>query len=415
MTGREQTGKEQLRHGFTTGSCAAAASKAALQMLLGGRTIHSVRIMTPKGYAYQAEIVDISRNEAERALTCAVVKDGGDDPDVTSGSRICATVRLLDPGVQETPEQIGTNGAQNPQERIRITGGQGVGRITKPGLDQPVGEAAINSVPRKMIRANIEEVLREYGAEDRCVEVTISVPNGEELAAKTFNPKLGIVGGISIIGTTGIVEPMSDAAIVETIRAQIRVQKALGRQVLLAAPGNYGLAFLKEHYGIDENDVVMSSNFVFDTVRIAVEEGFDRMLYVGHVGKLVKVAGGIQNTHSAYGDHRMEILASILEDVTGQNRLHKVVTLPENNEKPERIQDLREKILDCVMTEDALQNIENAGLLDPVFSEMTELVKKHMEAWSDGKLQVESVIFTMDGKRACTEHAGEFFHSLRSR
>ncbi len=405
----KQNQKNDLRYGYTTGSCAAAASKAALQMLLSGETIHSVRIMTPKGYAYQAEIVDITKNN-DGSLSCAVVKDGGDDPDVTSGSRIYARVKLvqMDPNEQGADEQNADADADTHPEQITIVGGKGVGRITKPGLDQPVGEAAINSVPRKMIRENIREVLDTYDRKDARVSVTISVPNGEELAEKTFNPKLGIVGGISIIGTTGIVEPMSDAAIVDTIRAQVRVQKAMGRKILLASPGNYGLAFLKEQFGIEDDDVVVSSNFVYDLVQIAVEEGFTKMLFVGHVGKLVKVAGGIRNTHSAYGDHRMEIIASILKDVTGKKAINKIVTSPE-------IAVLREKILTCVMTEDALNKLEEDGLLAPVFSKMTELVKTNMEAWSDGKIDIESMIFTMDGRRCSTDGAEQMFVQLQNK
>ncbi len=365
-------GDKKLRMGFTTGSCAAAASKAALIMLLTKTGIHNVSIMTPKGIAYNAEIVGIEKDIDNGFVSCAVIKDGGDDPDVTTGSMIYAKVELKDePG-------------------IIIDGGEGVGRVTKPGLDQPIGEAAINSVPRKMITENISAVLKEYEQEDKGVIVTISVPGGDELAKKTFNPKLGIVGGISILGTTGIVEPMSDDAIVQTIKTEIRVRKAEGKQILMAAPGNYGITFLSEVYGIDEKNVVMTSNFIYDTVRLALDEGFTKILFAGHIGKLVKVAGGIKNTHSRYGDHRMEILTDLSKKYMSESDFDKVKdTLPE-----------------CVMTGEAVRIINETGHGDIVFDKMAENIKEYMEKWSDGNISVEVIVFSGENKElVSTENA----------
>ena len=355
-----EKGDKKLRMGFTTGSCAAAASKAALIMLLTGTDIHNVSIMTPKGIAYNAEIVGIDKEIEKGYVSCAVIKDGGDDPDVTTGSMIYAKVELKDePG-------------------IIIDGGEGVGRVTKPGLDQPIGEAAINSVPRKMITENISDVLKEYDQADKGVKVTISVPGGDELAKKTFNPKLGIVGGISILGTTGIVEPMSDDAIVQTIKTEIRVRKAEGKKILMAAPGNYGITFLSEVYGIDEKNVVMTSNFIYGTVRLALDEGFTKILFAGHIGKLVKVAGGIKNTHSRYGDHRMEILTDLSKRYMSETDFDKVKdTLPE-----------------CVMTGEAVRIINETGHGDIVFAKMAENIKEYMEKWSDGRISVEVIVFS---------------------
>lgn len=355
-------GKKRLRCGFTTGSCAAAASKAALIMLITGSDIHNVGIMTPKGIAYNAEITDIERNEDKGTVSCAVTKDGGDDPDVTAGSKVFATVEV-------TKEPF-----------IAIDGGEGVGRVTKPGMDQPVGNAAINSVPRKMIKENLEEVLEKYDISDRGVRVTISVPGGKELAEKTFNPKLGIVGGISILGTTGIVEPMSDTALIDTIRTEINVRRAEGRDMLMAAPGNYGLTFLHEVYGIDENAVVMSSNFIFDTVKIAAEAGFTRLLFAGHIGKLVKVAGGIRNTHSMYGDHRMEILAELTEKCLDR----------------ETFLTVKKRILGCVMTDEAVGIINETGKGEAVYQLMAENIRKYLEDWSEGKIRAEVIVFSKE-------------------
>ena len=281
----EKDGK-RLRLGYTTGSCAAAAAKAAAWMLLTGKPKEKISIQTPKGIPLILEVKEISI-EGSR-VSCAIEKDSGDDPDVTKGMLIFASVSYV--------EKLG----------ISIDGGQGIGRVTKPGLDQPVGAAAINSVPRRMIRENVEEVCRlaDYSGG---ISVVISAPGGEEIAQKTFNPRLGIVGGISILGTTGIVEPMSDKALVDTIRAELNQRKALGAEYVLLTPGNYGYDFIRDSLHIDPEKAVMTSNFIGDALDICKGLGFKGVLLVGHIGKLVKLAGGMFNTHSQYGDCRMEI------------------------------------------------------------------------------------------------------------
>ena len=370
-----EKGGQKLRCGFTTGSCAAAAAKAALVMLLDKKDIFSVSIVTPKGPTFLAELIDIKRSDT--SVSCAVIKDGGDDPDVTSGMRIYAEVSCSEDG----------NG-------VEIDGGEGIGRVTKPGLDQPVGEAAINSVPRKMIRENIIEVLRDHGMEDKSVRVVISAPEGKEVATKTFNPKLGIVGGISILGTTGIVEPMSDEAIVATIKTEISVRAAEGAEVLLVAPGNYGLKFLQVEYGFDEKKAVMCSNFVYETVRLAKKAGFKKMLFCGHLGKLVKVAGGIKNTHSAYGDHRMEILCELVRWAAASES---------------DVGELCTKLMECVMTDEAVRLITEAGYKDRVFDELAVRIKSYMEEWGDGELTVETVVFSNDYTKLVTTTGAEEF------
>ncbi len=377
-----EKGGKKLRCGYTTGSCAAAASKAALIMLLTGDDIHNVSIITPKGITYNAEIVDITRNTDEGSVSCAVIKDGGDDPDVTSGARVYSKVMLK--------ETIG----------ITIEGGTGVGRITKPGLDQPVGEAAINSVPRRMILENLQEMLDKYGCCDKGVSAVISVPKGSEIAEKTFNPRLGILGGISILGTTGIVEPMSDKAITDTIKTEINLRKAGGSDVLLAAPGNYGMSFLSEKYGIDQDQVVMSSNFIYDTVRISAEAGFKKLLFAGHIGKLVKVAGGIKNTHSMYGDHRMEILSGLCGEFC----------------EGDTFKALRSELSECVMTDEAIRIITEKGLGRDVFPEMASRIKRHMEEWSEGRIQAEIIVFSNENTElVSTFYAKEFIETLRDK
>lgn len=279
-----------VRFGFTTGSCAAAAAKAATYMLLTGKQKNEITIETPKGIPYHAQIVEITRQED--LVRCAVIKDGGSDPDVTTGCHVFAEVTF----------DLQTAG-------VLIDGGEGVGRVTLPGLDQPVGNAAINHVPREMIEKEVLEVcgICDYHGGLR---VTISVPEGKELAEKTFNPRLGIVGGISILGTSGIVEPMSSKALLETIRVELNQKRALGQTIVAVSPGNYGLDFMKQTYDYDLDKSVKCSNFIGDTIDVAKELGFSGMLLTGHIGKLIKVSGGIMNTHSKEGDCRMELLAA---------------------------------------------------------------------------------------------------------
>lgn len=331
---------QKLRYGYTTGSCAAAAAKAAAYMLLSGEKLAYVDLMTPKQIPLHLEVLDAVRTESR--VRCAICKDGGDDPDVTSGIRICAEVSRMDEGAESGVPADG---------RIRIEGGKGVGRVTKPGLEQPVGAAAINRVPRQMIRENVEEVCRQFGYEGGLM-VVISIPEGEALASKTFNPRLGIVGGISVLGTSGIVEPMSEQALIDTIRVEIRQKLANGRDCLLIVPGNYGIDFLEQH-GINKEDAVKCSNFVGEALDAAVEYGAKGVLLVGHIGKFIKLAGGIMNTHSHNADARMELLtvhAALLGAPTA----------------------LLQNMMDCVTTDDALGCLREAGLLEAVMDRLME-------------------------------------------
>ena len=377
-------GGVKLRLGYTTGSCAAAAAKAAAFVLLTGKEIREVRLVTPKGIALDLDVEDLQILNGGGAVSCAVRKDSGDDPDVTDGALIYARAAL----------------SQKPG--IRIEGGKGVGRVTRPGLDQPAGAAAINSTPRKMIAEAVREMLVKYRGADSLltgpgIEVTISVPQGEELAAKTFNGKLGIEGGISILGTTGIVEPMSEQALLDTIRAEISVRRSEGRTILSAAPGNYGKQFFLEKYGFPLETAVTASNYIRDTIRMAQDAGFRRLLFVGHIGKLVKVAGGVPNTHSKYGDRRMEILGRIAEDVSG-------CELPA----------LRAELDGCVSTDEAVRILKLRGMDAPVMAEMTRRIRDVMEGWADGKMQVEVIVFSnVHGELGKTEQAEQFLKELR--
>jgi len=351
-----------MRKGFTTGSCAAAAAKAAVWMLLTGQEKKNIEITTPAGVKYMPELVDLRRSPDQ--VSCGVVKDGGDDPDVTTGLHITATVRRI------TEDEIRCGAVK---ERIRILGGEGVGRVTEPGLDQPVGEAAINHVPREMILREMNEVIMLLDDPGHFA-VTISVPGGKEVAEKTFNPRLGIVGGISIIGTSGIVEPMSEKALTDTIRLELRQRKLQGQRIAVVTPGNYGMDMLKKAYDYDLNRAVKCSNFIGDTIDMAVEEGYGEMVLMGHMGKLVKCAGGAMNTHSRYGDRRMELLAAAAEKICPD---------------PEVIR----RILESVSTEAALKCVsaEDAGRISAI---ILEQALEHLNHKAAGRLRLEMILYT---------------------
>ena len=364
-----------MRYGFTTGSCAAAASKAAVYMLLSGKEKNRITIDTPKGIPYEAEILDIKRSENE--VSCAVRKDGGDDPDVTSGALVYSLVSI----------------DTSSRGKVIIEGGVGVGKVTKPGLDQAVGEYAINSVPRSMIEKEVLEVCDLFD-NPYSVKVMISVPEGVEIAKKTFNPKLGIEGGISIIGTSGIVEPMSTQAILDTIKIELKQRRALGYEYVAISPGNYGLDFMKNTYGYDLEKSVKCSNFIGLTIDMAKELGFKEILYVGHVGKLIKVAGGIMNTHSKEADCRMEITSALAVKHDVDNETVK-------------------KILDCVTMEDACTILKDCGKCDEIMNEAAKKICDNLTRRAADDLLIGCIVFSKElGELAKSKEAAGILKRL---
>ncbi|MCM1111727.1 MAG: cobalt-precorrin-5B (C(1))-methyltransferase CbiD [Muribaculum sp.] len=368
-----------MRYGFTTGSCAAAAAKAAAYMLLTGREKTEMMIQTPKGIPYEAKIRDIRRGET--AVSCAVEKDGGDDPDVTSGAWIYAEVCYLE------------DAAENGQPGIVIEGGAGVGKVTRPGLDQPVGCAAINRVPREMIEREVREVCAIADYKGR-LKIVISVPEGERLGRRTFNPRLGVVGGISILGTSGIVEPMSSQALLDTIRIELRQRSMSGFDYVAVSPGNYGLEFMRKTYGYDLDQSVKCSNFIGATVDMAAELGFRRILLTGHIGKLIKVAGGIMNTHSREADCRMELLAAFAAG--------------------ERVDAERLcRILECASTEEAVPILQESGKLQAVMAHIAERICYYLENRCGGSMKADCILYANEyGKLAESRGAEEWFTLL---
>lgn len=346
-------GKEKLRCGYTTGSCATAAAKAAAEMLLTGDIVCSITIMTPKGIALE---LDVQNSIIENGYAlCSVVKDSGDDPDITNGISVFAKAEKISSGVE-------------------ICGGEGIGTITAKGLDQPVGAAAINSVPRKMIKEAVSEISEENGYYGG-FKITVSVPGGEELARKTYNPRMGIEGGISIIGTSGIVEPMSSAALVETIRMEERVRKAQGLKNLLLTIGNYSDDFLTEKMPYIPDKGVKCSNFIGEAIDSALEYGFESILIVGHIGKLVKLGAGIMNTHSAQADGRMDVLVTC-GVLAGAD-----------------VETLR-KIPECVTVDAALEIFQNAGMLERVSEILMRKTEYYLNAKVKNAVKIGALMFS---------------------
>ena len=344
---------KKLRSGFTTGTCAAIAAKAATRMLFG-EEVSRESILTPKGVVIETAIVDVVPEE--NSVACAVQKDSGDDPDVTNGIWVYAKVELTD------------------KEGIEIAGGEGVGRVTKAGLSQKIGEPAINPIPKQMIQKEVGEVLERKGQMRGC-RVTIYVPKGKEIAKKTFNPRIGIVDGISILGTTGIVEPMSERALLESIQVEMNVAKANGVKHIIITPGNYGEDFIKDTLQIELSKAVKSSNFIGETIDMALEQNFESILLVGHVGKLVKLAAGIMNTHSHVADGRMEVFVS-----------HAALCgVPI---------ELLKEMMDCITTDQVIHILKEHNYLEETMESILKKISFHLEQRCLSEVPIGAILFS---------------------
>lgn len=373
--------QKRLAWGYTTGTCAQAATKAAMQMLFSGAQADQIQVGLPNGEMLTLEIYDIKiayaaqEDRAPSSVSCAVKKDSGDDPDITDGVLVYSQVKR-------------TKGSERT-----LRGGQGIGTVTKPGLEQPVGSPAINHVPRKMILQEVWEACEEAGYIGG-IDVEISIPDGERLARKTFNPRLGINGGLSILGTSGRVEPMSEQALIDTIRLEIQVRLAGGSRYLVIAPGNYGLTFLRDAYGIEEKAVIKCSNYIGQTLDMAAEQGCRGIVLAGHIGKMIKVAGGIMNTHSRWADCRMDLFATaaLRAGIAGEKAV---------------------EFLDCVTTDDALEKCseeERTRIMEKIMMRMEE----YLNYRGKGEIQVGAVTFSnVYGILGKTEKAEELIERFR--
>lgn len=382
--------KEKLRQGYTTGTCAQAATKAAMQMLFSGKRTEKIEVELPEGkkliLAIHNIVLEYDKKEDRTAsgfqklpvsASCAVKKDSGDDPDITNGVLVYSRVSYI------------------PENEIIVDGGEGIGRITKPGLEQPVGAAAINRIPRKMIEGEIRKACEETSYPGGIL-AEISIPGGEELAAKTFNPRLGIEGGLSILGTSGIVEPMSEQALIDTIRVEMKVKLAEGRKYLILAPGNYGLDFLKMEYGVEESEVVKCSNYIGQTVDMAAALGCAGIVLAGHIGKLIKVSGGIMNTHSKWADCRMELLAAaaLRAGLPGKTAL---------------------QMLDCVTTDEALETCTGEER-KKMMGKVVESIEKYLAYRAGDQMEMGAVVYSnVYGILGKTRKADELIQRSRKR
>jgi len=358
----------RLRYGYTTGSCAAAAARAAAEKLFFNRDLAVVTISTPRGWDVDIEIHEITGTGGY--ARCHVIKDAGDDPDCTDGMRIYASAK------------------KSRECGVHVTGGEGIGIAGKKGLQVKAGAYAINPVPMKMIADEVAKALPEGSG----VIIEISAPQGVELAKKTFNPKLGIEGGISILGTTGIVEPISTEAIKESLELKLSIIKEAGNDTAVLVPGNYGKKFARESLHIPEDLIAEAGNYIGYMIEKAEYYGLKNLLLVGHIGKLIKVAGGIFDTHSRSTDARLEILSANYVYKTGNAGMAK-------------------KILECSTTEEALEFIDD----NAVYEMIAEKTAKRCREYSRSAVLVETVLFSMEkGLLAMTQGAGEMLARMGS-
>lgn len=378
---------QELRSGYTTGTCAAAAAKVAAVFVLTGTKPEEVVISMPG--ERRSCWNPVMAEEPELAGFWKVQKDSGDDPDVTNGVWVYARVSFMDQAEARQLRESGSGYWLEQYPALYLDGGIGIGRVTKPGLSCPVGHYAINPVPREMILAAVDQVCRAAGYEDGLL-VEIAIPAGEALAGKTFNPRLGIEGGISVLGTTGIVRPMSEEALMETIRLDIHMKALDRKQLLIMTPGNYGETFLKETLGVRLGEAVVCSNFVAAAAEMIQESKIPRLLFVGHIGKLIKVASGARNTHSRYGDGRMETMEVMtrrtLQD-TGYDQRNE-------GQAADFKEELCSRIRGANTTEEAAAILNSYGLAQKVLDVTAIAVKGQIEGWTKKKLETEVIVFS---------------------
>ncbi|NBG87084.1 cobalt-precorrin-5B (C(1))-methyltransferase CbiD [Isachenkonia alkalipeptolytica] len=398
---------KKLRYGFTTGSCMVAAAKGSLLMILKDQILDEVELLTPKGWNLYLKLRDqvLEGDEAR----CSVIKDAGDDPDITHGIKIFVRVKV--------------QRAEKGKPKVLLKSGKGVGIVTQKGLSIPPQEPAINPVPRKMLKRELTELLPE----DLRAEVLVWIPKGEEIGKKTFNPRLGIVGGISIIGTSGIVEPMSEEAFQESIRIEMDMLME-NRKDLIFIPGNFGRDFGKG-LGLREEDMLKTSNFVGFSLDCAYEKKVRKILLVGHLGKFIKVAGGIFHTHSKIADGRMEILAAytakhlenrrqqqILEEqIANSNKVTDYNEHSDGNEKADLLPDhLIEKILSANTTDEAVEKLLQLGLKE-VFTDLANKVSEKARIRTHEEIEIGTVLFSqIHGVLGFCDQSWKMIEELRS-
>jgi cobalt-precorrin-5B (C1)-methyltransferase len=343
-----------LKYGITTGSCAAAAAKAAL-IALTGDCVDKVVIPTPIGIRFEIPVK--SCKKLGDYAVASVVKDAGEDIDVTNGIEIIASVKLTDDG------------------EITIKNGGGIGKVTKPGIQVAVGESAINPVPRKMITDAVKEALPE----GKGAKVTISIPDGEKIAEKTLNAKLGIVGGLSIIGSTGVVKPLSLEACRRSLVPQIDVAIARGYERVFFVPGNIGERIAKQLFRVSDDQIVQTGDFVGYMLEKAAEKGVKEIVFLGHSGKMVKLAAGIFNTHYKMGDARNEVIAAYAASAGADAETINAV-------------------LKSNTTDEATQLLSKINLVRATYDRIAQKIHARVTDRTKSKMKFSIIIVSIDGK-----------------
>jgi cobalt-precorrin-5B (C1)-methyltransferase len=343
------------RKGYTTGSCATAAAKVAALMVMRQQVIHQVSIVTPSGVTLNLNVENASLESTQ--AVAAIRKDGGDDVDATHGMLIYAQVVVTD------------------GREIEITGGDGVGVVTRKGVGLPVGVSAINKTPRHTIEQEVRDVI----GPNKGAVVTIFAPEGKERAQRTYNARLGIEEGISIIGTTGIVTPMSEESWKRSLAIELEQKRALGNEKIILVPGNHGERFVQQQLHIEQDIVVTMSNFVGYMLQEANRLGFRKVLLVGHIGKLIKLAAGVFHTHSHIADARMETLVTHLALLNAPH-------------------ELLHQVYHCLTTEEVLELIEQNGY-QPVYTDIAQQIERRVEGmlkYAKHRFQCDVVLFNYD-------------------
>ena len=368
---------KRLRGGYTTGACVAAGAKAAALYMQDSLTADVVEITALDGTRLLIPIKKIERLDDGRlpegalppVIRAEVVKDAGDDPDITNGTSVFVTLTLA----RSEDDLKAVPGVSVRHENILFEAGEGIGHATKPGRRLSVGEPAINPGPRQLVHNSL---LEAFGSPRPC-KVRIDIPAGRELAKKTLNPVLGIEGGISIIGTTGVLRPMSEEAFKESLVPQIKVARAAGFDTQIFVPGKIGER-IAASWGLPEAGMVQTSNFIGYMLEAAAEIGLKRILLFGHIGKLAKVAAGVFHTHNRVGDARLEVLAAY----SG------AMGMPGEG---------IERILGAVTTEEALPVIGEYGL-EKVYEVIAARASYRAERLIFNKVQVGTVLVTLQGE-----------------
>ncbi len=363
---------KKLRIGYTTGTCAATAAKAATRALFTDEFPCQMEINVPAGKIFEIAVLD--RSIEDEYAQCGVEKDGGDDPDVTNGMLIYARVSKLE------------------ECKIEIEGGEGIGRVTKNGLACKVGGPAINPVPEKMIKSAVLEEMRNANYQGG-MKVIIFAPQGEEIAKKTFNARLGILGGISILGTTGVVEPMSEDALIDTIKTEMHQHDRT--QVLFASPGNYGVDFAKVQYELDMEQSVKYSNYLGEFIDHAIYCGFGKILLIGHIGKMIKIAAGVMNTHSKVADARVEVMVS-----------HSAICGVKKHVLTE--------LMEAVTTDEMHEILIASGRSKEVYESIGHRIQFQLDYRAKGKIEIAFIAFSnAHGLLIESEKAGIFIEEIK--